>query len=177
MNLNSNAVGLSARQGINFHFGNYFWVLLILLVLLLASVVRANGQALELKKAPPKNNEPKVDIKVSRHYDNHGNVIGYDSTYSSYYSNVQGDTMRMHSLMKNFDRYFGEIRTPFFDKLFDNRVFNDTIMAPNCLRKDFFGNDLFLNHGSWPKLFDDMNHQLDSLKNGLYDTHKPRYRL
>src|SRR6266705_2989824 len=104
MNSNSNAVGLSARHKINHFFNNNFWILALMLVLIFATVLNTSGQHGDLKKGLPKtSNEPKVDIKVNRHYDNEGNIIGYDSTYSSYYSNVPGDTTWVHSPMKDFD--------------------------------------------------------------------------
>jgi len=44
--------------------------------------------------------KPKVDIKVNRHFDDKGNMIGFDSTYSTYYSSVEGDTTRMDSVRR-----------------------------------------------------------------------------
>jgi hypothetical protein len=132
------AVGLSARQKINFHFNNFFPAFLILLVLLLTSVASVNGQLKESKKAPPNknSNDPKVDIKASRRYDDKGNIIGYDSTYSSYYSNIQGDIIGMRNVMKNH-RHFDNVR-PW--RLDDKAFSIDSTRSPN-----FFGNDFFLN--------------------------------
>jgi hypothetical protein len=42
--------------------------------------------------------KPKVAIKVNRRFDEKGNLIGFDSTYTSYYSNISGDTAQMDSL-------------------------------------------------------------------------------
>jgi len=179
MNSNSNTVSLSARQKANFHFGNYFWMLLLLLVLLLASVVNTSGQSKQLKKVLPKGNEPIVDIKINRHYDNKGNVIGYDSTYSSYYSSAPGDTIWMHKVMKDFNRHFDDSRISFFERHFDRPFLEDTIiMTPHSFNKDFFGHEFFLGPDSWHKFLDDMTHRLDSLRNGFFhEDHKRRYKL
>ena len=50
--------------------------------------------------------EPKIDIRVNKKYDEAGNQIGFDSTYTSYYSNVEGDTILMDSLFKQFNPFF-----------------------------------------------------------------------
>src|ERR1051325_6468040 len=52
-------------------------------------------------------NQPKVNIQVNRKYDEKGNMVAFDSTYSTYYSNIKGDTSRMDSLMQKFDIWFG----------------------------------------------------------------------
>ncbi len=88
---------------------NRFSILALLLVLFLASCDHdSKGQANRESTAKSTGTikkdslEPRVDIKVNRHFDDKGNMIGYDSTYSSFYLNTPGDTSQMYSMMKNF---------------------------------------------------------------------------
>lgn len=177
MNLNPNAAGLSARQKINFDFKHFFWVFVMLMVLILASVVSTSGQAKDFEKKPPQSgNEPKVDIKVNRHYDNKGNIIGYDSTYSSFYSNIHGDTVGMHSMMKNFDRHFSNIHSPLFGKDFDKMFLYDTTGVHDFFTGDFFHPDFFMNQDKCHGIFDDLTRQMDSLKNRFFDEEVHKFR-
>lgn len=180
MNSNSNAVGLSAGQKININFNNFFWTFLVLLTLLFVTLVstNTNGQQKESKKSPPKNGEPKIDIKINRHYDNHGNIIGYDSTYTFHYSSIHGDTLRrIDDMQKNFSQYFSEPGVSFFNKRFNNLFFNDTLSAPNLFRRQLFDDDYFLNRDMWHNLLDDMTQRLDSLKKGFSHDYKEKGRL
>src|SRR5690348_14397788 len=82
--------------------------------------------------------KPDVKIQVNRKYDEKGNLIGFDSTYSSFYSNVQGDTVQMDSLMKSFDTYFGHQHSQLFDQQFNKLFFNDSLAYPDFFHQDFF---------------------------------------
>src|SRR5690348_904992 len=101
-----NRVELPARQRVTNRIKvrkfktSAFGISIILLALLLSSCHgNTNGQSTESKK---NNNDslqkPKIAIKVNRQYDKKGNMIGFDSTYTSYYSNISGDTTQMDSL-------------------------------------------------------------------------------
>lgn len=108
--------------------------------------------------------KPKVSIQVNRRFDDKGNLIGLDSTYSSYYSNVSGDTTKMDSIMKNFDRYFRKDHPLFFNHGMNSLFFNDSLRYPDFFHKDFFQrhyeiNDLY---------FRDMMQRMDSIKNKFY---------
>jgi hypothetical protein len=76
-------------------------------------------------------NKPKVSIRVNKKYDKDGNVIGYDSTYSSVYSNVKNDTIMRDSLMRIF-----------FSKSFGNNIGNidSMLQGMNMFKDDFFKN-------------------------------------
>src|SRR5688572_31969462 len=61
---------------------------------------KTNGQTAKAEtKQADSTTKPQVNIRVNRHYDDKGNVIGFDSTYTSFYSNVEGDTATMDSMM------------------------------------------------------------------------------
>lgn len=94
------AIGLSARQK-TFKFPRSSPLLLFLLGVLLALSScneKTNGQPsakLNKDQTTDSLSKPKVNINVNRHYDDKGNVIGFDSTYTSFYSNVAGDTVQI----------------------------------------------------------------------------------
>ncbi len=89
---------------------NFVWLLIFILTLTTVTV-NANANepkaiALKFKLITPntdsvKHENPKIQIKVNRKYDDKGNVIGYDSTYSySYtYSNGQIRDIDVDSLL------------------------------------------------------------------------------
>jgi hypothetical protein len=109
-------------------------------------------------------NKPKVDIKVNRHFDEKGNVIGFDSTYTSYYSSVQGDTIKMDSMFSDFNSYFNKQHRSLFNDHFNNLFFNDSLMYPDFFHKDFFSQRYKLND----RYFRDMMTEMDSVKNRFY---------
>lgn len=114
-------------------------------------------------------NQPKVNIQVNRKYDDKGNLIGFDSTYSSYYSNIQDDTSRMDSLMKGFDKYFGSNYSRMFDQQFNTLFFNDSLRYPDFFHNDFFMKRYELND----KYLRGMMQHMDSIKNRFYrEAHK-----
>ena len=71
-----------------------------------------------------KKNFPKEDFKVNREYDEHGNLIRFDSTYTY---NWSGDTiLNNDQLQKNFRHHFDEHFKFFNDSLsMDNSLFGD----------------------------------------------------
>jgi len=108
--------------------------------------------------------KPKVDIKVNRHFDEKGNIVGFDSTYTSYYSSVDGDTTKMNTMFKDFNAYFKDQHRSLFDDHFNNLFFNDSLMYPDFFHNDFFSQRYRLND----KYFRDMMSEMDSVKNKFY---------
>jgi len=177
MNSKSFEGGLSARRKTHHNFQKKIrpdikplWGFLIILSFLFSSCnEKSNGQdRAELKQerlqAQDSTNKPKVNIKVNKHYDDKGNVIGFDSTYTSYYSNVQGDTARMDSLMHSFDKYFKRDHFSFFNDEFDRMFFSDSLRYPDFFHKDFFMKRYELND----HYLRDMMERMDSIKNRFY---------
>ena len=114
-------------------------------------------------------NKPKVNIKVNRRFDEKGNLIGFDSTYSSFYSNVEGDTSGMDSLMSRFDRYFNRNHSSFFDSQFNSLFFTDSLRYPDFFHQDFFMKRYEMNDD----YLKGMMHRMDSIKNRFYqDLHR-----
>jgi hypothetical protein len=108
--------------------------------------------------------KPKVNIQVNRHFDEKGNMIGFDSTYSTFYSNVKGDTVKMDSLMHSFDKYFTKNRFSFLDSEFNSLFFTDSLRYPDFFHKDFFLKRYELND----TYFRDLMKKMDSIKNHFY---------
>lgn len=115
-----------------------------------------------------KNNEspgkPKVDIQVNKTYDNKGNLISYDSTYTSYYSSRKGDRLLMDSLLNEFKPAFSKKFPMINDQYFDNLFFNDSLIYNDFFHEDFFKNRLKLNE----KYMNKMMEQMDSVKNEFF---------
>lgn len=127
-------------------------------------------QAQEAKKESDKSidlekNKPQTKIIVNKEYDEAGNLIRYDSTYSSYYSNIEGDSLRADSIMKNFknDLYkqFPMSQSPFFESFF----FEDSLSDYDFYKNDFFRQRYQLNQNRMEDLFREM----DSLKNSFFE--------
>jgi hypothetical protein len=167
--------GLSARRKTFHKIQNPIFGFLLILSLFVSSChEKTSGQNPE--KNPRTSidadslDQPKVNIKVNKHYDDKGNVVGFDSTYTSFYSNVQGDTAKMDSLMTSFDRYFKRDHSLLFDRDFNSLFFNDSIRYP-----DFFHNDFFLRrYERNDSYFRDMMNRMDSIKNRFYYGHSQK---
>jgi len=140
------------------------------LALLFSSCDRdSNGQSANLKKTQMDSTvKPKINIKVDRRFDEKGNLIGFDSTYTSYYSNVSGDTAQMDSLMGSFDRFFREDHSSFFKKQFDPLFFSDSARYPDFFHDDYFMRRYELND----PYMRDMMQRMDSIKNNFYKEHR-----
>jgi hypothetical protein len=162
--------GLSAKLKTIYKFLNpFFGLLLVLLFFLSGCHEKTRGQHPEEKNrmssiTRDSLNQPKVYIKVNKRYDDKGKEIGFDSTYTSYYSNIQGDTVGMDSLMGSFDRYFKRDHSMMFDKQFNSLFFNDSARYPDFFHNDFFMKRYELND----HYLRDMMNRMDSIKNHFY---------
>jgi hypothetical protein len=107
---------------------------------------------------------PKVNIKVNRRFDDKGNLVGFDSLYSSYYATSSRDTLHMDSLMSGFNNYFHRDHSRFFNNRLNTLFFNDSLLYP-----DFFHQDFFMKHYQMNDAFmRGMMNQMDSIKNQYY---------
>jgi hypothetical protein len=108
--------------------------------------------------------KPKVNIQVNRHFDEKGNLIGFDSTYSTFYGSAAGDTIKMDSLMHSFDRYFNRNHSTFFNRQLDPLFFEDSLRYPDFFHNDFFMRRYELNDD----YFKGMMKRMDSIKNHYF---------
>lgn len=137
----------------------------LITIALSITLMSCNGQTGKQKDSNEKLAEkPQTNIKVERKYDDKGNLMGYDSSYSYYYSNVKDNKKLRDSIFNNFrnmmnDKYFFS-RSPFFNDLF----FEDSLLKYDFYRKDFFLNRFRNNMRRMDSLFLGM----DSLKNRFF---------
>lgn len=107
---------------------------------------------------------PKTNIVVNKEYDNEGNLIRYDSTYSYYYSNTESDKGNMDSIYNEFRKHFKNhyffSREPFFEDFF----FEDSLLKYDFYKEDFFYKRFENNMKHMEQLF----HDMDSVKNEFY---------
>jgi hypothetical protein len=145
------------------------WITLFIAVSLIFS--SCNGQ--EENKDQSKNNtdstlslynQPKEDIKVYKEYDKNGNLIRFDSTYTYYYSNIDGNKTKGDSIFNNFRNMF-ENRYPFSRKPYFNHLFfEDSLLHYDFYKKDFFLERFRQNRQLMDRLFSEM----DSIKNKFF---------
>ncbi|WP_159518018.1 hypothetical protein [Sunxiuqinia indica] len=134
---------------------------MLLFVLLLGS---CTGQG--EKKGNPSTDSisPKTDILVNKEFDDDGNLIRYDSTYTRFYSNIEGNTLLADSILNEFKNRFNQ-QYPFSGKsYFNDFFFEDSLLKYDFYRKDFFS-ERFRNN---MKRMDSLFWQMDSLKNQFF---------
>jgi hypothetical protein len=104
---------------------------------------------------------PTVDIRVNKQYDEHGNLIAYDSSYTSFYRSHAGDAAFMDSVFKDFMPGFGK-RFPFLnDPGFNSLFFPDSSFHRDFFNPDFFQKRMEMNQRYLRRMME----QMDSLKN------------
>jgi hypothetical protein len=140
---------------------------IILGVLFLLSIVgctdeKINGQ--QEKEDSLLVNKPQTKVIVNKEYDEFGNLIKFDSSYSYFYSNLQNDSTfgdSSYSLFQeDFFNSFPNIQKPFLNNMF----FEDSLLNYDFYKDDFFSNRFRSNRMKFDKLFEEM----DSIKNKFY---------
>ncbi len=133
-------------------------------ILFLMGLSSCNGQNKDNTGNIPDENQPKAKIKVNKEYDENGNLIRYDSSYSYYYSNVENDTLLRDSIFDQFRNHFNQkyffSKEPFFNDLF----FQDSLLNFDFYKKDFFSKRFQSNMEHMDQLF----HEMDSIKNQFF---------
>lgn len=104
---------------------------------------------------------PKVDIKVNKQYDEQGNLIGYDSTYTYSYSTSDGDFVVGDSVFDQFKSFFNHNQIFSNDPFFSNFFFEDSLSNDFFFNDDFFFDRFQKNMQEMDKFFGEM----DSIKN------------
>ena len=107
---------------------------------------------------------PQVEVKVNKQYDEHGNLIAFDSTYSSVWRHGWSDTTRMDSLFNAFRSPFGSSYPFLSDPFFNNMFFNDSLLYGDFFHDDFFTKRMELNR----RHMDQLMHEMDSVKNRYF---------
>ena len=131
---------------------------LLALITFSFTTVFVNCQNKELTPDSKGIKQPKVDIKVNKQYDDKGNVIGYDSTYSYTYSDSTNSQLNDNLLNKLYN-------SPNFQvHMFKNMPFDvDSLIKQNPFYNGFGFNDPFFNSDININSFDEMNKMLKRL--------------
>ncbi len=103
--------------------------------------------------------EPKVETRVNTEYDEDGNLIRYDSTYSYFYSNIEDNPILEDSIFNQFkslmEGQFKAVEDPFFEKFF--------LKPDGKIMDDFYTDDFFSKH------FQQQLQEMDSIKNLFFE--------
>lgn len=157
-------------------------LLLALSVMVIITIVAQNPKSDKTQK--PKNS-PKEDIKVNREYDEKGNLIKFDSTYSYSFSS---DTTLKDFNFKDFPDPFGmnfnffndsDFNQSFF-KDFDPSMFNSLRQNQDSLIRRFYnGHNLHFKNDSNMQSFnglDEFFNQFQGLPNDSNSTIQPFFQ-
>lgn len=145
------------------------WILFIAVTIVLSS---CNGQEKQNKndKLSDVQNAPKENVKVNKEYDEDGNLISYDSTYTYFYSNIKNDRLAEDSIFNNFRNMF-ESKYPFsYKPYFNDLFFEDSLMKYDFYKEDFFTKRFLQNMEQAEKMFQEM----DSVKNKYFMKQFPK---
>ena len=135
----------------------------ILLIVFFLSA--CNGQTKSNKEAQKNDTiKPQTKITVHKEYDEQGNLISLDSTYSYFYSNIKNDSILEREIFDKFKLDFDN-RFQSMDSLFMKDFFNESPFRIN----DFYTEDYFQqNFKLHQERINDMFKRMDSLKNSFY---------
>lgn len=141
-----------------------------LLLILLTTFVLVSCNA-QINKEQNKNNkdtskekvEPKVDYRVNKEYDENGNLIRLDSTYTYYYSNIDKEALMKDSVFKKFNEHFNT-KSIFENSLFDEFFGDETYIEDDFFKEDFFRGNFKRNQ----EMMNKMMHRMDSIKNRFF---------
>lgn len=107
---------------------------------------------------------PKVNVKVNREYDDNGNLVRYDSTYTSFYTDFKGDSSDFEDFYAQFYPHFQEFSPAIMEDFFNEMFFVDSLKGYDFYKNDFFSKRFELNQEYFLRLFDEM----DSIKNAFF---------
>jgi hypothetical protein len=125
--------------------------------------LNCNGQIVD-NGATVGKNSPKTDIKVNKEYDDQGNLIRYDSTYSYSFLNMDNDSIPNDSIFSMFRDHFNHQFLFSEDPFFKDFFFQDSVMNENFFDDNFFEKRFRENMRQMDNLFQEM----DSVKNDFY---------
>ncbi|MDY7395085.1 hypothetical protein UMM65_07515 [Aureibaculum sp. 2210JD6-5] len=139
--------------------------IIVLSLLLSFSLTSCTGQEKTEKNTDEKDTiQPRISSSVHKEYDENGNLISIDSTYSYFYSNIKNDSILEQKFFKDFKMGFDD-NFPAIDSLFMRDFFSDTPFRMN----DFYTDDFFENRFELrQKSMRDIFKRMDSLKNSYY---------
>ena len=121
-----------------------------------------------------KQNNPQIDIKVDKEYDENGNIIRYDSTYTYIYRTPGGEQeLNVDSIFNQFQPFFFDHYHDIFDHSFESFFEMDSLYPHDFFKDDFFyeryRKDLYD--------FGEMFHKFDSIKRNFLEKNYHYYHF
>lgn len=139
--------------------------LLLFALAIVIMLLSCDGQSKRENKNPQEiSNQPQTEIKVNKEYDKDGNLVKYDSTYSYFYSNIEGDSVLRDSIFRDFKSQFNQQYLFSKDPFFNDFFFIDSLLPFDFYRDDFFSTRFKNNMNHMNQLFWEM----DSIKNTYF---------
>ena len=123
-----------------------------------------NGQIKDEKSVKTENPDPNTHVSVNKEFDDNGNLIRYDSTYSYFYSNIKDDTLLEDSILNAFKEHFNHQYNFSTQSFFNNLFFEDSLLFYDFYKDEFFSNRFQQNM----EFMNDLFKEMDSLKNSFY---------
>ena len=147
--------------------------LLAVIINLPEKLQAANHEDTKITATDSVPNNPKIDIKVRKKYDDNGNLIGYDSTYSYVYVSPGGkaEEINMDSLMQQFQPFFFQHGQQMFKDPFEEFFKNDPFLNDNFFDEHFFENQFNQNMFNFKEMFQ----RMDSLRNEFLKQQYPNF--
>jgi hypothetical protein len=139
-------------------------VQLLILGLVFTGIVSCHSQEVNTGKKVHGKNKPHEEIQVNRKYDDKGNLIEFDSTYSSYYSTYVGDTLDIDSVLQHFQMYFNHNMSGMDPNIYFGE---DSTFLPGFFHNDFFEQQFF----HQDEMLLRMMREMDSIKNEFFKMH------
>ncbi len=135
---------------------------------------KERSELAETKKVAPLKGDslgkPRVDVKVNKQYDDKGNIVKFDSTYSYFYSSPKGSMqLGNDSIFSSFRSFFEKSYPNLMDRRTNNIFFNDSLFKYDFFNDDYFQKRFELNN----KMFEDMYQQMDSIKRSFMKRNYP----
>jgi hypothetical protein len=152
---------------------------LLSLTMLVALFSACKGQTTKQKESPlsgqrlaaADTSKPKIHVNVNKKYDNKGNVIQFDSSYSYSYSSPNGPRLLNNdSVFHQFRNFYDKQFPSFFNQRNNALFFNDSLFKYDFYNDDFFLKRFELNQ----KVFQDMYKQMDSVKRNFLQHEYPK---
>ncbi len=117
-----------------------------------------------------KTDKPRTNVQVKKVYDDHGNLIKYDSAYTYVYSSPQMKGDLRDSVITEFQKHFGQNEffgnESFFKDIFsrDSLLMNSDMFGNDFFNRDFFSKDFGFNSQNMEKFFS----QMDSVRKEFF---------
>lgn len=136
---------------------------LIFMMILLSCNAQDKEKKNPVKEGEMSSAKPEEKWDVTKEYDEHGNLIRYDSVYSWRYTTIKGDSIsrNLDSIMDNFRRYFKQSKPYKWEDYFSYFPKDDSLFM-----NDFFTDDYFLRN--WRRQHMELEgfiRQIDSSRN------------